>query len=40
MEWFDFGVYAYLAPTLGKVFFPASDPVAALLSSFAVFSVG
>ena len=40
MEWFDFGVYAYLAPTIGKVFFPASDPVAALLSSFAVFSVG
>lgn len=40
MEWFDFGVYAYLAPTLGKVFFPDSNPVAALLSSFAVFSVG
>lgn len=40
MEWFDFGVYAYLAPTLGKVFFPSGDPVAALLSSFAVFSVG
>lgn len=22
MEWFDFGTYAYLATTLGRVFFP------------------
>jgi len=21
MEWFDFGIYSYLAPTIGKVFF-------------------
>ncbi|RQU99476.1 MFS transporter, partial [Burkholderia cenocepacia] len=24
MEWFDFGVYSYIAVTLGKVFFPSS----------------
>ena len=40
VEWFDFGVYGYLAPVLGARFFPASDPVAAALSGFAVFCVG
>ena len=40
VEWFDFGVYGYLAPTLGARFFPSSDPVAAALSGFAVFCVG
>lgn len=40
VEWFDFGVYGYLAPTLGAKFFPSSDPVAAALSGFAVFCVG
>jgi len=40
VEWFDFGVYGYLAPVLGARFFPATDPVAAALSGFAVFCVG
>ena len=40
VEWFDFGVYGYLAPTLGARFFPAGDAVAAALSGFAVFCVG
>ncbi|MFM7807734.1 MAG: MFS transporter, partial [Planctomycetota bacterium] len=40
VEWFDFGVYGYLAPTLGARFFPSSDHVAAALSGFAVFCVG
>lgn len=35
MEWFDFGVYAYLAGTLGKVFFPSSSPGAQVVSTFA-----
>ncbi|MGN4073003.1 MFS transporter, partial [Burkholderia gladioli] len=26
MEWFDFGVYSYIAVTLGQVFFPSSNP--------------
>lgn len=38
MEWFDFGVYSYLAATIGRVFFP-SNHAASLLSSFAVFAV-
>lgn len=39
LEWFDFGVYSYLAATIGEVFFPAHDDTAALLASFAVFAV-
>lgn len=39
LEWFDFGVYSYLAVTIGKVFFPSEDPTTELLASFAVFAV-
>ncbi|MFI0817220.1 glycine betaine/L-proline transporter ProP [Streptomyces sp. NPDC021098] len=39
MEWFDFGVYAYVAVTLGKVFFPSSSPAAQVVSTFATFAV-
>jgi len=39
VEWFDYGVYGYLAVTISTVFFPAGDPQAALLSTFAVFAV-
>ncbi|MGW2256542.1 glycine betaine/L-proline transporter ProP [Streptomyces sp. NPDC001780] len=38
MEWFDFGVYAYLAGTLGKVFFPSSSPATQVVSTFATFA--
>ncbi|MFE2260435.1 glycine betaine/L-proline transporter ProP [Streptomyces griseosporeus] len=38
MEWFDFGVYAYVAPVLGKVFFPSSSPGAQVVSTFATFA--
>jgi MHS family proline/betaine transporter-like MFS transporter len=38
MEWYDFGVYAYLATTLGKVFFPSSSPGAQVVSTFATFA--
>ncbi|MGJ8513820.1 Proline/betaine transporter [Carnimonas sp. R-84981] len=39
MEWFDFGIYSYLAVTLGKVFFPDSSSSAQLLATFAAFAV-
>lgn len=39
MEWFDFGIYSYLAATLGQVFFPSGNPTVQLLSSFATFAV-
>ncbi|WP_218647521.1 glycine betaine/L-proline transporter ProP [Sphingobium lactosutens] len=39
MEWFDFGVYGYIAVTLGHVFFPSSDPALQLIATFATFTV-
>ncbi|MFJ8330500.1 glycine betaine/L-proline transporter ProP [Streptomyces sp. NPDC094437] len=39
MEWYDFGIYSYLAATIGKVFFPSGNDTAQLLSSFATFAV-
>jgi MHS family proline/betaine transporter-like MFS transporter len=38
-EWFDFAVYGAVAVTLGRVFFPTTDPVVSLLASLAVFGV-
>jgi MHS family proline/betaine transporter-like MFS transporter len=38
MEWFDFGVYSYLAAIIGKVFFPGASPAAQVISSFATFA--
>ncbi|MEU5755794.1 MFS transporter [Streptomyces sp. NPDC047829] len=38
MEWFDFGVYSYLAATIGRVFFPDASPTAQVVSSFATFA--
>ncbi|WEG13290.1 MFS transporter [Pullulanibacillus sp. KACC 23026] len=39
MEWFDFGVYSYLAATIGKVFFPGLTGSAQLVYSFATFAI-
>ncbi|MBK3529936.1 glycine betaine/L-proline transporter ProP [Streptomyces sp. MBT67] len=39
MEWFDFGIYSYLAVTIGHVFFPSGNDTTQLLSSFATFAV-
>ena len=38
-EQFDYSIYALVAPTIALHFFPQADPVAALLSTFAVFAV-
>lgn len=40
LEWFDFTVYGFLAPQIGKLFFPQGDTVTATLSAFAVLAVG
>jgi MHS family proline/betaine transporter-like MFS transporter len=40
LEWFDFGIYGYFAPFIGKLFFPRSDPIASMFSAFAVLAVG
>jgi MHS family proline/betaine transporter-like MFS transporter len=39
LEWFDFGVYSYVAVTIGEVFFPTDNKTLSLLASFGVFAV-
>jgi MHS family proline/betaine transporter-like MFS transporter len=40
LEWYDFGVYAYLATQMAAKFFPSSDATASLLAAFAAYGVG
>lgn len=40
LEWYDFAVYGFLAPILGRIFFPAEDSVASLLAAFGALAVG
>src|SRR5882724_11383196 len=40
MEWYDFAVYGYFAPIIGRQFFPSEDPAASLISAFGVFAAG
>lgn len=40
LEWYDFLTFAALASQLAQIFFPQTDPVAALLASLATFGVG
>ncbi|GLH75829.1 MFS transporter [Bradyrhizobium sp. SSBR45G] len=39
LEWFDFTVFGLFAAVISKQFFPADDPMASLLSTFAVFGI-
>lgn len=39
VEYYDFAIYGALAAILSVVFFPAGDPTAALLNTFAIFAV-
>jgi MHS family proline/betaine transporter-like MFS transporter len=40
LEWYDFGLYGYLAPIIGARFFPSADPVASLIGAYGGFAVG
>ncbi|MEA2788395.1 MAG: hypothetical protein QOG73_801 [Acetobacteraceae bacterium] len=40
MEWYDFGVFGYLAGSLALNFFPKDDPRTSLLNTFLIFGVG
>jgi MFS family permease len=40
LEFFDFTVYSFFGPIIGKLFFPADDAFASLLMSLAAFGVG
>lgn len=39
IEWFDYGVYGYLATSVGSAFFPGADATTRLLSTFGVLAV-
>ncbi|WP_343596475.1 glycine betaine/L-proline transporter ProP [Acinetobacter sp.] len=39
IEWFDFGVYGYVAYVLGKIFFPHSSPSVQMIAALATFSI-
>jgi MFS transporter, MHS family, proline/betaine transporter len=40
LEWYDFGLYGYLAPMIAEHFFPSSNAVASLLGAYAGFAIG
>src|SRR6516162_2363735 len=40
LEWYDFAVYAFVAGIIAKNFFPQSDEVTALLSTFLAYGLG
>src|SRR4051794_34109627 len=39
-EWYDFYLYAVLAPFFASLFFPSGNETAALLSAFATYAAG
>lgn len=39
VEWFDFGVYGFMATVIARHFFPSDNPTTGLLQTFAVFAV-
>ncbi|WP_458098024.1 MFS transporter [Roseomonas sp. WA12] len=39
IEYFDFVIYGYFASVIARLFFPADDPAASLLLTFAVFAI-
>lgn len=40
VEWYDFAIYGTLAPSIAKAFFPAHDPLVAMLATFGIFAIG
>lgn len=39
IEWYDYGVYGFLAVYIGQAFFVSDDPTTSLLASFAAFAL-
>src|SRR5690349_204310 len=40
LEYYDFFLYSFFVSILSPLFFPSSDPLAALIMGFGVFAVG
>ncbi len=39
-EWYDFALFGYFAPVIGKLFFPSFDTITQLLSAYGAFAAG
>ncbi len=39
LEWYDFALYGFFAPTIGRLFFPSESRVASLLATYGVFAL-
>jgi MHS family proline/betaine transporter-like MFS transporter len=40
LEWYDFALYGHFVPIITQLFFPASDPIVALMAAFGIFAAG
>jgi hypothetical protein len=40
IEWYDYGLFGYLAPVIADLFFPAQHKWVSLLQAFTVFAIG
>lgn len=39
-EWYDFALFGYFAPVIGKLFFPSFDSITQLLAAYGAFAAG
>ncbi|AWK71649.1 MFS transporter [Rhodococcus oxybenzonivorans] len=39
VEWYEFAIYAYMAPIFAPLFFPSGNPTTAILSTFLIFAL-
>ncbi|MFC0249628.1 MULTISPECIES: MFS transporter [Citricoccus] len=39
VEWYEFAIYAYMAPIIAPLFFPSADPTASVLATFSLFAL-
>src|SRR3990167_288795 len=40
LEYYDFAIFIYLAPVIGKNLIPVSNPIINLILSYAIFAIG
>lgn len=40
LEWYDFGLYGFMAPIISTLFFPSGNGVAALIGTYGIFALG
>ena len=40
LEWYDFALFGFFAPVIGRLYFPSEDRLASLLATYGVFAIG